>query len=199
MMSEKKVFIDIDTQHDFVDSGGRMPVPGAENIVAIWKDLTRYAVKKGIKIISTASKFEKDDPQFAEKPHYCLKDTPGQKKIEETLAEKHAYLDIDMEDVNCEDLLEKNDQIIINKKIDIFSNPHMLPLLELVDADDYVIYGLATDYCVKEAVMKIKSMKKNVTIILDAVESMAPETCEPAIQAMAEAGVHLLEAVEVLE
>jgi nicotinamidase/pyrazinamidase len=196
-MATKRVFIDIDTQHDYIDSDGKMPVPGAENIVPLLKELTAFAVENGIPIISTASQFENNEPLLEDKPPHCLKDTPGQKKIDETLAKSHVYINIDESKVDYEHLLKENDQIILNKKMDIFSNPHLLQLLELINADEYVIYGLATEYCVKEAVLKIKGMKKNVTVILDAVESMAPETCEPAVQAMAEAGVNLIEAVEI--
>ena len=52
-MKDKTVFVDIDTQFDFMDPSGNLYVPGAEDIVDNIKKLFEYAKGHKIKILSS--------------------------------------------------------------------------------------------------------------------------------------------------
>ena len=86
-MDASRLFVDIDTQHDFIDADGRLSVPGAESLVEALGRLTAYAVREGIPILSSADSHGPDDPEFAQFPPHCLSGSDGQRKVPGTLLE----------------------------------------------------------------------------------------------------------------
>ena len=66
----KTVFVDVDTQLDFLVPAGALYAPGAEIIAANLKQLTSLAAKTGSVIVSTVDAQAEDDPEFRDwKPH----------------------------------------------------------------------------------------------------------------------------------
>ena len=66
-------------------------------------------------------------------------------------------------------------QIILEKvKLDLFTNPNIQQLLDKLQADHYVVYGVVTEYCVKCAAMGLLATGKPVTLITDAIETLNP-------------------------
>ena len=88
------VFLDIDTQFDFIDPSGALYVDGAENITGNLKKLTEYGTGNNIPIISTRDTHTPDDPEFKDFPPRCVAGTHGQKKIEETVVKDTLKLNI---------------------------------------------------------------------------------------------------------
>src|SRR5271167_2976989 len=83
----KTVFLDVDTQIDFLFPAGALYVPGAEDTVPNLALLTRHALARGHQIISTVDAHSEDDPEFTVwKPH-CIVGTIGQQKAAATLSE----------------------------------------------------------------------------------------------------------------
>lgn len=83
-MTEPLVFLDVDTQVDFMLPSGSLYVPGAEQIVPNLRTLMACAQERGIPIISSADAHSPDDPSFSEWPLHCVVGTPGQRRIPET-------------------------------------------------------------------------------------------------------------------
>jgi len=61
-MSVRALFLDIDTQHDFMDPDGKLSVPGAAEITGNLARLTQFAVEHGIPILSSADAHQRGDP-----------------------------------------------------------------------------------------------------------------------------------------
>ncbi len=147
----KTIFFDVDTQLDFLYPAGALAVPGAQDIVQSLAELTRFAAANRIPIISTADAHTEDDPEFKIwKPH-CVADTAGQQKAAGTLLEQRLILStavaaLDQIRIGIVDAR----QIIVEKQmLDCFTNPNLRPLLELLNADRYVVYGVVTELCVQ--------------------------------------------------
>src|SRR4051794_38432521 len=85
MPTYDRVFVDVDTQFDFMDPRGRLYVPQAEAIVPALKRLFEVARRERIPVISSADNHSPDDAEFARFPPHCVRGTPGQQKIAETL------------------------------------------------------------------------------------------------------------------
>jgi nicotinamidase/pyrazinamidase len=67
------------------------------------------------------------------------------------------------------------DQIIVEKQaLDVFSNPGFPALLDRLKADRYVVYGVATDYCVRCAVTGLLRTGKAVSLVTDAIAAVNP-------------------------
>ncbi|MEO8099566.1 MAG: cysteine hydrolase family protein [Acidobacteriota bacterium] len=148
------VFFDIDTQADFLFPGGALYVPGAEAIVENVATLNRYAASQGIPVVSTMDAHAPNDPEFAQYPPHCIVGTPGQRKPGATL-------------------LHEGRQIILEKQTtDCFSNPDLPGLLQELNADRAVVYGVVTEICVKNATLGLLRHGLRVEVVMDAVRSL---------------------------
>src|SRR5579885_2662099 len=84
MMDGGWVFLDIDTQVDFMLPHGALYVPGAEQIIPNLRALMVYAQEHQIPVLSSADAHAPDDPSFAQWPPHCVVGTEGQRRIPET-------------------------------------------------------------------------------------------------------------------
>src|SRR5438874_6511580 len=142
----KTVYFDIDTQIDFIFPAGALYVPGAERILPAIEQLNRYAVTHGIPVVSTTCSHAEDDDEFKQWPAHCVAGTTGQLKPASTLVGKTAVVPNRQVEVDPGGA----QQIILEKQqLDLFTNPNLHRLLEVLQADHYVVYGVVTEYCVK--------------------------------------------------
>jgi nicotinamidase/pyrazinamidase len=152
----KTVFVDVDTQIDFLFPAGALYVPGAEHLLPAIARLNRFAAERGIPLISTADAHSEDDPEFRQWPPHCVSGTTGQRKPGETLV--------------------GGGQIIVEKQaLDVFTNPNFRALLESLAADRYVVYGVATEYCVRCAIAGLLSTGRPVALVTDAIAAVNPD------------------------
>src|SRR3954469_22406631 len=84
MLSGPLVFVDIDTQRDFLDPEGALYVPGSEAILANLARLTEFARAHGIPVLATGCAHSLDDDELAQFPPHCMVGTPGQRRTEAT-------------------------------------------------------------------------------------------------------------------
>ena len=195
----RQVFVDIDTQYDFINRDGALSVPGAEEIRGNLRTLTDYAVNNGIKIIASADAHVPNDKEFEVFPPHCVQNTPGQKKIEETTLAATVVLKNDASDEAQADNIENADQILLEKQTyDVFTNPNAPGIFEAADGDEYIVYGVATDYCVKAAAVGLLERGYKVTVVQDAIAAVAPETEEESIALMEEMGAAFTTTHEVV-
>jgi nicotinamidase/pyrazinamidase len=82
------VFVDIDTQIDFLFPAGALYVPGAETALPVISALNQHAGRIGTVVISSADAHAEDDPEFAAWPHHCVAGTVGQLKPASTLLDR---------------------------------------------------------------------------------------------------------------
>ncbi len=158
----KTVFVDVDTQIDFLFPAGALYVPGGERLLPAISKLNHYAAERGIPLISTADAHSENDPEFRLWPPHCVVGATGQSKPAETLV--------------------GNGQIIVEKQaLDVFGNPEFRPLLDRLHADRYVVYGVATEHCVRCAAMGLLATGKPVTLVTDAIAAVDPEAGACAI------------------
>jgi nicotinamidase/pyrazinamidase len=187
----KTVFFDVDTQLDFVYPAGALYTPEAERIVGQLNELTRFAGANGIPLISTADAHSEDDLEFrAWKPH-CVIGTTGQQKVAATLLKDSLMLSTAPDGLKKVEVdVASTSQIIVQKqKIDCFTNPNLKPLLNLLKADRFVVYGVLTEFCVRSAMFGLLQMGFRVEAVTDAIKSFDPETGSSIIgQFQAEGG-----------
>jgi len=67
MVTKKNfVFVDVDTQFDFMDPKGSLYVPGADEIVPNLKRLIDFAEENDIPVVASVDAHSHDDPEFAQ-------------------------------------------------------------------------------------------------------------------------------------
>jgi nicotinamidase/pyrazinamidase len=151
----KTVFFDVDTQLDFLFPAGALYVPGAEKIAPALAELTKFAAENEIQIVSTLDSHTEDDPEFKIwKPH-CVIGTQGHQKYSRTITQK---------------------QILVPKHtIDVFESERLREVIGELQAEHYVVYGLATDYCVRTAAFGLLKYQARVEVVTDAIKGINSE------------------------
>jgi nicotinamidase/pyrazinamidase len=180
----KTVFVDVDTQIDFLFPAGALYVPGAERLVPTIARLNRFAAEHGFPVISTTDAHAENDPEFRDWPPHCVAGTTGQLKPAETLLESRTVLS-----TRPGAPIEIAGQIIVEKQtLDVFTNPNFPALLDRLRADRYVVYGVATDYCVRCDAMGLLRTGKPVTIVTDAIAAINAEDGARVLEEFSRAG-----------
>lgn len=172
MPASPLVFVDVDTQRDFLDPDGALYVPGSTAIRPNLARLTAWARDHGVPILATACAHHPGDPEFQTFPPHCLVGTPGQGRVAETAWPGSV-------------VLEPGDPIpagpvphltLPKTEYDVFSRPDLPALLAAYGRDRprFVVYGVATDYCVRCAVMGLLEHGHEVAVVADAVRAVDP-------------------------
>jgi nicotinamidase/pyrazinamidase len=162
------LFWDVDTQVDFLDPGGKLYVPGSENIIPKLGELTRFAASKHILVIASVCAHTLQDPEFQEYPPHCLQGTPGQQKVPETVLPRHCF--VPNQSAELPRVLGNFQQLIVEKQAtDVFTNPNIEKLLERVGKREIVLYGVVTEICVSLAAKGLRQRGYKVHMVKDAV------------------------------
>jgi len=77
MLLKDYILWEVDVQRDFVLPGGKLYVPGAENLLPNIRRLTDAARKGKVFLVSHGDFHTPDDPEFKIFPPHCVKGTPG--------------------------------------------------------------------------------------------------------------------------
>lgn len=185
----KTVFFDIDTQIDFMFPAGALYAPGAEKILPTVAKLNHHAAKHDIPVISTMDAHSENDPEFVQWPHHCVVDTVGQRKPASTLLERRVVVP------NSPCAVSFSDQILLEKQtFSALSNVNFALLLGHFKADRYVVYGVATEVCVKFAAFGLLETGKRVEIVTDAIRALNGEIGAKTLADFQAAGGHLTHA-----
>jgi nicotinamidase/pyrazinamidase len=191
----KTVFVDIDSQLDFLYPSGALYVPGAERIVGAIARLNRYAAANGIPVVSTTDAHTEDDPEFKIWPHHCVSGTLGQHKAESTLLERRVVIP----NRDCELAIGGAQQIIVEKQnVDVFTAPNLSRVIERLAADRYVVYGVVTEICVLFAARGLLKTGKPVTVVTDAIETLKSEDSARALDEIRKSGGAVARLAEVV-
>ena len=167
----KTVFVDVDTQIDFLFPAGALYVPGAERLLPAIVRLNHFAAAHTIPVISTTDAHTEDDPEFRTWPPHCVAGTTGQLKPAETLLDHRRTIN-----THPAAPIHGAHQYVVEKQmLDVFTNPNFGALLDHLGADRYVVYGVATDYCVRCASLGLLHTGRPVTLVTDAIAAVKPE------------------------
>ncbi len=189
-------FVDVDTQFDFMDPGGKLYVPHAEEIVPNLVRLMACARERNIPIISSADAHAPDDPEFKLWPPHCVTGTRGQQHIRETSVPGALTLTMGSGPFVAPE--EWPPQIVIEKDVyETSANPNFDRILEALGPRRYVVFGVATEYCVRADVLALRKRSKPVELVVDAIKAIAEDDGRKAIEEMAAAGAQLVTTADV--
>jgi nicotinamidase/pyrazinamidase len=161
------VFVDIDTQRDFLEPTGALYVPGSAEILPNLARLTRFARTHHLHVLATACAHQPDDPELAIFPPHCMAGSPGQQRVAETAWPDSVVLDVE------ERLFGEIPRhlTLLKRELDVFSRPDADELIARYDQSrpTFVVFGVATDYCVDKAVDGLLKRQCSVAVVADAI------------------------------
>ena len=167
---------DVDTQVDFMHPDGKLYVPEAEEAAPAMQRLVQAAREAGIVHVASADDHELADAEISEEPDFkttfpphCLRGTRGALKIPETEQEDPVVLTLEP---LPERSLDGREFLILKKSFDPFTNPNTDRLLEHLDPDEIVVFGVATDICNDAAVRGFLERGRKVRFVADAARGI---------------------------
>ena len=203
-MSEH-VFWDVDTQVDFMTPEGKLYVVGAETIVGNLAQLNDHAHRKGIRVIASADDHIEghtelsDTPDFTHTfPPHCLRGSAGQHRIKETSLTNPLVIE---PDGGLPALTGHTGDILFHKHFfDVFTNPHVAPVVASLGVTDVVIYGVALDVCVRFAVEGLRERFPDIhlNVVTDAVRALDPAQGRVMLERWSDNGITLVSTAEVV-
>ncbi len=186
-MKDKTVFVDIDTQFDFMSPRGKLYVSAAEDLIDNIKKLFDYAKGHKIKILSSIDAHTVEDPEFQFFPAHCIKGTPGNQKIEASTCNDNTIIE-NIEQEITESMMGHEQIIVESQTFDIFESINTDKIIKKLDAQNFVVFGVATDYCVKAAVLGLLKRSYKVFLITDATKAITKEGERKSLNDMKDAG-----------
>lgn len=190
----KTVFVDVDTQFDFMLPAGALYASGAEQILPTVARLNQWAAAQGIVVLSTMDAHSENDPEFRDWPPHCIVGTTGQRKPAATLLDRIAVVSTIPSPVS----LAGARQVLVEKQhIDCFTNPNLPAVLEQVGAERYVVYGVVTEYCVRCAAFGLLGTGARVELVPDAVRSLKDEDARRMLEEFRSSGGYVTTAGQV--
>ena len=185
---EPLVFFDIDTQVDFMRPTGALYVPGAEQIVPNLQRLMAWARAHDVPVISSADAHQPDDPEFKIWPPHCVIGTPGQRRIPET--QFLAPVVIPCRAAAFQPPARWVGQFIVEKPTySVEDNPNFDAMLRALSARRAVVFGVATEYCVRAVTLALRRRDFAVDVVVDAIKPITEDGGRKALEEMAAAGV----------
>jgi len=193
MQSRDYIFWEVDVQTDFMLPGAKLYVPGAEKLLPNIRKLTDAARRGEVFLVSHGCFHTANDPEFKQFPPHCLKGTPGADFVPEALADNFVRVENDANAKLPEDL-SKYQQIILEKQtLDVFESRHADELVErLGDSAEFVVFGVVTEYCVSLAVKGLLKRNRQVAVVRDAIETLAPEVGNKTLADLQSLGAKLV-------
>jgi len=194
----RRILWDVDTQVDFVHAGGKLAVPGAEDAVPAMRRLVEAAREARVVHVASADDHELTDPEISDDPDFrntypphCLRGTPGAEKIPETKQEDPLPLPlVPIPPGLVPALVEGRREILLLKKnFDVFTNPNAAPLLDALDPDEIVLFGVATDVCDDAAIRGLLLRGRRVVFVEEAARGLDEERTASCTAAWREGGV----------
>jgi nicotinamidase/pyrazinamidase len=197
-----KLLWDVDTQIDFVHADGKLAVPGAEEAVPAMRRLVKAARDGGIPHVASADDHELTDAEISEQPDFemtypphCLRGTRGARKIDETDQLDPVPIGLELLD---EKWLRGREFLLLKKHFDVFTNPNTERLVERLDPDEVILFGVATDVCDDAAIRGLRARGRPVTFVEDAARGLDEARIARSLADWRKQGVRFATVDEVL-
>jgi nicotinamidase/pyrazinamidase len=197
-----KLLWDVDTQIDFVHADGKLAVPGAEEVVPAMRRLVEAARNAEVPHVASADDHELTDAEISEQPDFettypphCLRGTRGARKIDET--DQLDPVPIGLEPLD-QKWLRGREFLLLKKHFDVFTNPNTERLVERLDPDEVILFGVATDVCDDAAIRGLLARGRRVTFVEDAARGLDEARVARSLADWREQGVRFATVDEVL-
>jgi nicotinamidase/pyrazinamidase len=182
---------------------GKLYVPGAEQTRFAMRRLVEAAREAGIPHVASADDHELTDDEISDEPDFsttypphCLRGTRGARKLPET--EQEDPVPITLERLP-DRYLQGREFLLLKKNFDVFTNPNTERLLERLDPDEVLVFGVATDVCDDAAIRGLLARGRKVRFVEDAARGLDEGRVSTCTAAWREQGVEFTTVSEVLK
>ena len=203
----RRVLWDVDTQVDFMEPSGKLYVPGARDVAPAMERLVDAARAARVTHVASADDHELTDPEISETPDFqntypphCLRGTRGAEKILETKQRDPLPLSlVPFPPGLLPRMIEgKREILLLKKNFNVFTNPNTDPLLDALDPEEIVVFGVATDVCDDAAIRGFLQRGRRVVFVEDAARGLDEQRTASCTAFWREGGVEFSTVEEVV-
>jgi nicotinamidase/pyrazinamidase len=196
--SSRLVFLDVDTQTDFMLPDGKLYLEESRHIFGNLHRLIEHALLNRILVVQTADTHTEDDPEFATYgfPPHCVAGTPGWYRVPETCLVPDRVISQDP-GVFLQPIVDERVILIEKPSFSITSNRSALRLIESLRPCHFVVFGVATEGCVRSSVLSLLSLNFEVSVVIDAVAPGRVKAGEQTLEEFMSLGVRPLTTEDV--
>lgn len=203
------LFLDVDTQVDFLDPAGALPVPRGAGLGSNLSRLTRAARTRGVPVIATALDHRPGDEETSEEPDFrytfpphCLHGSRGQEKVPETSLPEARVLDLapkSAADLRGEVDAANQVLLLLKDHFDPFRSPTFARLLDELRPKRIVLYGVPLDQSVRYTLDGLLERgHADLALVVDATAGFDDERSADLLAAWDDRGLDLVTTDEVL-
>jgi len=202
-----RILWDVDTQVDFMLPDGKLYVPGAEETAPAMGRLVDVAREAGVVHVASADDHELTDPEISDDPDWrntypphCLRGTRGAEKIPETEQADPLPLSLVPYPPGLLPglLAGRREILLLKKNFNVFTNPNTDALLDTLDPDEIVVFGVATDVCDDAAIRGFLARGRRVVFVEDAARGLDEQRTASCTALWREGGVEFSTVEEVI-
>ena len=203
-----RILWDVDTQVDFMLPEGKLYVPGAEETIPAAERLVAWARERGVVHVASADDHELTDPEISDEPDFantfpphCLRGTRGAQKVPETeQADPLPLASLPIPPGLLPQWIDGRRELrLLKKNFDVFTNPNADPLLRVLDPDEIVVFGVATDVCDDAAIRGFLARGRRVLFVEEAARGLDEGRTAACTAAWREGGVAFVSVDDVLQ
>lgn len=192
------ILLDLNTQCDFLMPRGAMPVLNRDVMVPNLRRLMEHARSHALPVISSMDAHRPEEPIHGA-PRHCIDNTYGQRKLPFTLLPRRLVLSSDNTLDVPADVFARHRQIIMAKRSrDFLNNPKADRLIGDLPVEYYVVFGVATEMCVKSVVLGLIARRRPVVVVTDALGHWNAAEAELAVRQMTAKGAVAATTEEIL-
>ena len=204
------IFWDVDTQYDFMHADGKLYVPEAEDVIPNLERLNQHAHQSGIRVIGSADDHLPEHEEISEQPDFketypphCMHGTPGQRRIPETQLIDPLIIEpdpVDPDELKARVRAHRGDILFHKHRFDVFTNANVEPVLQELDPEAIVVYGVALDVCNRYAIegLLARRPRTKLYLVVDATKPIVIAKADALLAGWRERGVQLVTTVDVL-
>jgi nicotinamidase/pyrazinamidase len=207
LVARNVVYWEVDVQIDFMLPHGKLYVSGAEKIIPKLDRLVEAARQRRVLLVSSADAHNADDPELREWPPHCLKGSPGAGLLSEACAPSRLVIPNEKEFLIPRDVTAYQQVTLLKNTLDVFDNPNTDALLAMLnpggapafDLDlEFVVFGVATEYCVRCTAAGLLRRNRRVAIVTDAIQAIDPDRRRLIIEELQSCGARLISTDQAL-
>jgi nicotinamidase/pyrazinamidase len=179
--------------------GGKLYVPGAEKLLPNLRKLTDAARQDRVFLVSHGCYHIQDDPEFSTFPPHCIKGTAGARFVPEALTENVVTVANEVTAKLPPDLSQYQQILLEKQTLDVFESRHAGELVKRLNPQShFVVFGVVTEYCVRFAAKGLLERGRRVSVVEDAIETLAAENGNRTIAELQALGARFITTSQAL-
>jgi len=169
-MTPNRILLDIETQRDFFHPSGACYTPHASEVAGSIYRLFRSVRKRRVPVLSTVLRVRPGQPGPLATTPYCVEDTPGEKKMAQTLLASRINLGLRNITDLPQGIFRQYQQVIVEKRdTDIFKHARIERLITEMPPTTFIVCGAGIGQGIAQAVIGLRNLGFGVIVASDAV------------------------------